>query len=63
MTTPEPAGRDGFVIWGRSTGAEDTFIPCDKDGMMRERVREGLLMRVDFDRFYFTDTREGSGVG
>ena len=50
--------RDGFVIYSQEDGSEVDFIPCTKDGRMREKVDMGLLMRVDVERFYFRDTRD-----
>ncbi len=50
--------RDGFVIRENETGKEVDFIACDKDWRMREKVEDGLLMRVDFERFHFEDTRD-----
>jgi hypothetical protein len=50
--------RDGFVIYKLDTGEETDFIACTKDGRMRERVEEGLAMRIDLERFYFGDTRD-----
>jgi hypothetical protein len=49
--------RDGFVI-STYEGQEVDFIPCTKDGRMRETVERGLAMRVDLGRFTFADTRD-----
>lgn len=49
--------RDGFVIHTYD-GEEVDFIACTYDGRMRDRVEEGLAMRVDLDRFTFSDTRD-----
>lgn len=48
---------DGFVIYEQETGSPVDLIASTKDGSMRERVERGLVMRVDCDRFYVTDTR------
>jgi hypothetical protein len=53
--------RDGFVI-ATHEGVEVDFISCDKNEIMRERVEAGLARRVDLDRFYFADTRDGFGT-
>ena len=49
--------RDGFIIEDYD-GEEIAFIACDYDGRMREKVEDGLVRRVDFERFTFRDTRE-----
>lgn len=49
--------RDGFIIRDRTNGEEADFIACTMDGRMREKVENGLLLRVDFQRFYVDDTR------
>lgn len=49
---------DGFVIVEQESGEPIAFIPSNKDGRMRERVEDGLAMRIDLDRFYFFDTRD-----
>lgn len=49
--------RDGFAIHSIETGEEIHFTPCTKDGGRRDKVEHGLLLRVDFDRFYVRDTR------
>lgn len=40
------SGRDGFIVVDFE-GTEVHFVPCSKDGRMRERVLDGMLMRVD----------------
>lgn len=48
---------DGFVICDQETGEPIDLIACSKNEPSRERVEHGLAMRIDFERFYFFDTR------
>jgi hypothetical protein len=52
--------RDGFVIRSLEDRKEVRFIKCERDGRMRERAEDGLLMKVDLERFFIEDTREGA---
>lgn len=49
---------DGFVIIEHKTGEPVGFVASTKTGRMRERVEDGLLMRVDYERFSVYDTRD-----
>lgn len=50
--------RDGFVIEEIDTGREEHFVPCAKDGRMREKVEDGLYRRVNIEKYAIFDTRE-----
>lgn len=54
----EPFRPDGFVICDRESGDPAYFVASEHNGRMREKVEDGVAMRVDFGRFYFFDTRE-----
>lgn len=61
MTTPttvQPFRPDGFIIVRHDADEPCDFIDCTKNGHMRDKVEDGLLMRVDFERFYAFDSRE-----
>lgn len=56
------ADRDGFVIRSIETDEEIDFIRCERSGPFRDRVENGLAMKVDTSRFYWQDTRDSPAM-